>query len=741
MSSLNLHPALPQLWRDRFGRAWFSIGAKIVLPYFLLTLVVAGVGAFIVVRLVTASLQERFHNQLLDAGRVVSENMVALEEQRLEVLRMVVATEGVAESMLAGSQAGLAQRVPQIIANSQTDVVELIDLHGRELYGWQRPPGRVGFAGEARTGADYSREVVVQQTLAGFTDELGDKHLWLGETPHGLVLFTVGPIYHQDKVVGAAMVGTYLSQMVVEFTENAVARVTLYDTQGQVLGTTLGGNLAGTAELLQEPPDLYQTILALLRETPQRHAVVVATAEAEVPLQPIQVLGQEYSLAYGDWRLRDQSLGFFSVALPRNFVLTTAATSRNTLSLLFSALTIGVIVVGFAIAQRIITPLNRLVQTSVAVVQGDLAQRTGIRSNDEIGSLAESFDTMTDHLVERNRLLVEQASELEAILNSTADGIIVLDQQGVMISSNPAARHILTEVSADFLADILRELPQGAFLRSGVDQVNWQQSRRYEVGNRVFSAVMAPVRTPSEDVLGTVVALRDVSREVEAERLKDSFITSISHELRTPLTSIKMYTDLMTMTHQGDERQLRNIQTIERNTNKLLHHITQIIDISEIQAGSLNLKKSELDFVELIGEGVESWRTEFAGKGLSFELNLPAEAALLSGDAARLSWAVDNLLSNAYHYTLRGGVSVTLRHDARQIWLAVADTGVGIAPADQPFLFTRFFRAKHQAMFEVAGVGLGLYITRSLIELHGGQVWFESEPEVGSTFYLTLPLL
>ena len=141
MSSLNLHPPLPQLWRDRFGRAWFSIGTKIVLPYFLLTLVVAGVGAFIMVRLVTASLQERFHNQLLDAGRVVSENMVAVEEQRLEVLRMVVATEGVAESVLAGSQAGLAQRVPQIIANSQTDANTLAECEAAGAGGsFSKPP-------------------------------------------------------------------------------------------------------------------------------------------------------------------------------------------------------------------------------------------------------------------------------------------------------------------------------------------------------------------------------------------------------------------------------------------------------------------------------------------------------------------------------------------------------------------------------------------------------------------------
>src|SRR5687767_3908813 len=134
----------PPTRRSFFKRLNAGIGAKIVLPYFLLTLVMAGVGAFIVVRLTTDSLRERFHNQLLDAGRIVSERMVDYEEERLKVLRAVAGTQGVPSSLVAADRAGLAARVPQIIASSNTDAVELLDQQGQEIYGWQRPPNQVG---------------------------------------------------------------------------------------------------------------------------------------------------------------------------------------------------------------------------------------------------------------------------------------------------------------------------------------------------------------------------------------------------------------------------------------------------------------------------------------------------------------------------------------------------------------------------------------------------------------------
>jgi hypothetical protein len=279
MANQKALPGRASEWRSTLGRFVASIGTKIILPYLLLTLVVAGVGAFVVTNLVTSSMRERFNNQLLDAGRVVSEGMVRYEKDRLEVLRVVAGTEGVPESLVAGDRDSLANLVPQIIANSKTDAVELLDTNGVEVYGWQRPPGQGGMVGEERTGADFSQLEDVRLVLNGFIDEAGEKRALVSETPYGMMIFTIGPIYREAQQVGAVMVGTYVSEMVVDLAENAVAKVTLYDRSGDVIDTTLGGGQEDIAETLEESPGQYDTVIELLRESPEHHQVVISNAE------------------------------------------------------------------------------------------------------------------------------------------------------------------------------------------------------------------------------------------------------------------------------------------------------------------------------------------------------------------------------------------------------------------------------------------------------------------------------
>jgi signal transduction histidine kinase len=240
-----------------------------------------------------------------------------------------------------------------------------------------------------------------------------------------------------------------------------------------------------------------------------------------------------------------------------------------------------------------------------------------------------------------------------------------------------------------------------------------------------------------------VVVLRDVTREAEAENLKNSFITTISHELRTPLTAVKGYSDLMLITANGSfsEQQHQFLEIISRNTDKLLQHINKIIDISEVQAGTLMLYEQRVCFSELVEKVVAQWREPMQAKGLSFDFQEFEPALWVYADPDRLSWAVDNLLSNAYHYTLAGGrVTVKLYRQDQDVRLDVSDTGIGVDVADLPYLFTPFFRANHEATYEVAGVGLGLFIAHSIIDRHKGRLWADSKLAVGSTFSLVLPL-
>ncbi|MFQ5576511.1 MAG: ATP-binding protein [Anaerolineae bacterium] len=739
-------------WLGKLRQLVASIGAKIILPYLLLTLAVAGAGAYIVTRLVTNTLQERFNNQLLDAGRIVSERIVGYEKTRLEVLRAVAGSEGVPEALAAGDRETLKKLVPQIIINSTTDAVDLLDINGIQLFGWQRPMYQSGGEGEERSGADYSDVDDVRRVLDGYIDEYGDKRVILSQTPEGLMIFTIAPVHLDGNRVGAVMVGTYVREMLVELTEAAVARVTLYNTTGQVIDTTLvGADQADLMSRIQEPPEQYATVIRLLQESPEHYRVVSARAENEVPLREINTLDQQYVLAFGDWRLRDQSFGLFSVALPRNFIINTAQTNRTGLSLLFSTATLAVFGIGLLIAQRIVQPLHQLVRTALAVARGNLEQRTHISRGDEIGALAHSFDVMTENLAERNRQLVEKASELETILNSIADGVLVVDRTGRIVTSNPAARQILAETSDDFQADILRSIlltPAASpeqMPPSAASPPTPHPPRRYQIGDRVFSALTAPMQTPEGELLGTVIALRDITREAEAESLQDGFITTVSHELRTPLTAVKGYSDLLLeIAKTGlNENHVSFVRSINDNANQLVHHINKLIDITEIQAGTLPMRAEVIDFAALVAEVVETWRAKIEARDLTLTVSLPKNNLPVQGDSNRLRWAVDNLLSNAYNYTPTGTIAIHVFQDDDTARLDVTDTGVGVSAADQPYLFSRFFRANssNEFTFNVDGVGLGLFVSRSIVEMHGGRAWATSKAGAGSTFSLALPVV
>ena len=748
-----------QNWRTRLNTAGtkvgLSIGTKIILPYFLLTLVVASVGAFVITNLVASSLEERISNQLLDAGQIVAEGMVRHEDQRLQTLRTVIGTTGIPAAVANNDPDSLGDLAPQIIINSNTDAVMLLNMSGVEMYGWQRTNSS-DTQGITRSGADFSDVEAVQKALRNEEDAAGSRQVFITETENGLMIFTVTPMFFQGRQVGVAMVGTYSRRMMLELTLNAVARVTLYDAEGNVLDTSLGGGEVGITALYQDDPEIYADVINELAESPEQYELVASTASSRVPLRRLEVLDQLYVLAYGDWRLRGQSFGMFSVALPSNFIVSTVAVSRQQFTAIFSLAMVAVFIGGFLIARRITDPIQHLVDTAVAVADGDLKRRSNIRASDEIGLLSRTFDRMTAALADQNEELDQQRSQLKAILDSIVDGIIVLDTNDNILTLNPAAEKLLADLAQDFFSGPVRELTpshnghnDGNHAIADLNDLrslsySTQHPRRYQLGNRVLSALSAPVIDKNEEPIGNVIVMRDITREVEADNLKSAFITSISHELRTPLTVIKAYTNLMQVKLNGhaDEHQKQFIHYINKGSEELEHHIDQLIRISELEAGTISMNMRQVNVQSLVDGAMTRWQERFEQKEIALDSTLPESGLWVQADAEHLGRAVENLLSNALTYTPEGGhVEVCVREQGGTMRLDVLDNGVGIATADKPHLFNRFFRANNNINFAARGVGLGLYITRTVVEMHGGQVSVDSELGVGSTFSIELPLV
>jgi PAS domain S-box-containing protein len=707
-----------------------SIRTKIVLPYAVLTLAVASVGTFVVTQLVAGSLEERFINQLVDSGQVASDSVVKKEREHLEVLRAMAFTQGADVAVTSGDMHTLEELLVPLAVNHQMDGVEVADNLGRELFGFRHDKGST----DARdytltTGTDLSTWRIVTRILAGEADQLGDKFVMLVKEEPGYYLFyTGGPIRYEGQVVGAILVGTYLDEFLGDIKQETLADVTFYDNQGQVLATTFRGGGEQVKDILEVTPAFCQSVVARPDETFHRS---------------LTLYGRPYGIVFGPLQIRESLLGIFSVALPSNFIVQKAATSRLQFGLLFTSAMSLVFVIGYITSRRIIVPIVRLVQTSRAVAAGDLGQQTGIRRGDEIGILANSFDKMTHSLRERTRELEEEASKIRAIVESIADGVIVEDREGQIIMVNPAAEKMLGSMSEGFLAHPIKELT--ALPAKGEHSAVYiSKDRRFEAGGKVISAHEAPVVTKDGIELGKVMVFRDITREVEVDRLKDEFIENVSHELRTPLTSIRGYSELLMLTSKDklDEQQRKSLSYISERSSQLVTMIGELLDMTDIAAGTLGLDLTPTSLDDLVLEVMDSWQEQFEEKQLAAMAQLPDDLPQVLVDRGRVKRVLHNLLSNAYNYTMPGGnITVTTYIDGDKVRIDVEDTGVGISRPDQNRLFTRFFRAREVPHDNVRGAGLGLYVAKALIEAHGECIWLErSELGEGSVFSFTLPI-
>ena len=351
---------------------------KIVAPYIVLTLIVAVAGTFIATRYVTGSLEERFDNQLAESARVASDSMVRRERDHLSVMRSIAFTVGVSENVAANDTNGLRRLVEPIAANDGLEYVEVVGLDGNRVLGLHLVDA-TKLSYEPIDGPSSRSDLqIVRSVLSGQKDAQGDKFVQLVGLHDGAAFYTGGPIVDTDgKVVGVVMVGTSIDSLLPAMKHEALADITFYDFNGSVL--------ASTFERSDESVNLAPTD--------------VATSAGLAGLREKRSIFQrDFDLLYGELRIRDETVGLFSVALPSSFITNAGSTTRWGITVIFAAVTVAVIGIGLLIARGVTAPLLRLVRTAHAVSEGDLTARSGIRSRDEVGELATSFDAMTERL-------------------------------------------------------------------------------------------------------------------------------------------------------------------------------------------------------------------------------------------------------------------------------------------------------------------------------------------------------
>lgn len=260
---------------------------------------------------------------------------------------------------------------------------------------------------------------------------------------------------------------------------------------------------------------------------------------------------------------------------------------------------------------------------------------------------------------------------------------------------------------------------------------------------RALSVSARSLRAADGTFLGAALAYKDVTELMRAMAVKEDFVALVSHELRTPLTSIAGYVEMLRDRPDLPPGVPNQLEVVDRNAHRLLRLISDLLDSAQHAAGPVPLVRQRCDLVPVVRHAVEAAEPAARSAGLDVRLELPDDLWLVA-DSLRIAQVVDNLVSNAVKYTPSGGtVTVTLgltgEGARRAAELVVADTGVGISAPDLERLFSRFFRAREAEDRSIQGVGLGLSITRSIVEAHGGHIDVDSQPGVGSNFRVALP--
>lgn len=575
----NLKETPPQAMNNGpSGGKWrfqiYGLRGKLILPYVILTLILAAIGTYVITQLVTSSVRERFINQLYETSRVVNDSFVRQERRQLDSLRLVVFTQGVPQAMREKDIQQLDSLLRPIMANQRIEILTAVDIEGKELY-------TVGLDADGTSyrisdsGADLTNQWLVQNILRRVVDNQGDKYAALVKTQMGWVMFSSSPVNDETgALVGVLMIGSYLDNLVLDVKRQAQADLIILDNNFDVIAASF-----------EEPEEKFSTYQQIARNTPK---------EGLAQAVDVYVNGRTYDIAFNHLMIRQRVMGVIGVLLPSNFVVSTESTSRNVFSGIFALATVLFIIVGYLLAQNIAGPILKLRNMTQAVAAGDLNQSMKLKRTDEIGDLANAFDVMTyrlkDRTEEASRLYAEtlqrnkELAEINQRLEATQ---LQLVQSEKLAAIGQLTAGIVHDVKNPFaviigMTEILEDAKLDENVRHGLKIIHESAQK----GNTIVSDLLKFARQSKSEM-----HLNDLRETVEAALRLTAYLTR-KYELITEIPESSVYT-------------LYDSQQIEQVLINMIHNAVQAMpDKGTLRIALKADEKQALIEIEDTGSGI-----------------------------------------------------------------------------------------------------------------------------------------
>lgn len=382
-----------------------GLQSQLIVPYVILTLLLAFIGIFIITRLVVFSKTDAFANRMAETSRVAGDNIVRHERNQLDELRRMTWTEGMAQAIFDRDAEKISAIVQPYVLGTTFDVVTAVDLNGEEILTLGLPPGEQEL--RSAEGSKIAGLPIVRKILGSEADTEGDKYVGLVPLNQGWTLFTSAPVRDENgTLAGVILAGTYLDRLVNELRAQSTADyILVIDQNQQILFTDLS-----------EPEEGYAPLLQIAQET----AMSGLTNMREVRLN-----GRPYQVAFSPLIVRGQQLGRLGIILNTEQMVSSILTSRNQFIVLFFLGTVMVFILGYMLANNLARPILKLRNLSQAVAEGDLNQRINLHREDEIGELADAFDTMTVKLKDRT----EEAARLYTVTEQRNRELVEINEK------------------------------------------------------------------------------------------------------------------------------------------------------------------------------------------------------------------------------------------------------------------------------------------------------------------------
>jgi two-component system, OmpR family, sensor histidine kinase VicK len=401
---------------------------------------------------------------------------------------------------------------------------------------------------------------------------------------------------------------------------------------------------------------------------------------------------------------------------------------------------------GVLVARTITKPIMEMRRQAQTMARGDFTQKVNVYGKDEIGQLAETFNDLNSRLKHSYATIEEERRKLSSVLSNMSDGVISIDNSGIITLANGSAGRLIGQNPDDIIGDNFLDVLQ--LEDKIVDITELQDSGSIIIdfseddGPLLIRANFSTVLDDEEEITGFIAVLSDVTEQEKVEQERREFVSNVSHELRTPLTTMKSYIEALTEgAWQDKEIAPRFLNVAQNETDRMIRMVNDLLQLSKLDQDEYPMHKERTEFIGYFHHVVDRLEMNIPEQ-LTFIRELPKGLFYVWIDKDKMTQVLDNIISNAIKYSPEGGeIRLKVEQKRHHLLISVKDEGIGIAYDKLDKIFERFYRADRARSRKLGGTGLGLAITKELIEAHHGKIWAKSKEGKGTTILFTLPLM